>query len=108
MAYFKAASMSWLIIIIVIIDKIDIYTYVVNEDDFKDKKDKQDKPLVEDGACTKVEEEISSPTNLSMETKRRLVIADIMQQPLADYTPMRALIYLNSLQERIRNEGISE
>ena len=76
--------------------------------DKKDKKDKQDKPLVEDGACTKVEEEISSPTNLSMETKRRLVIADIMQQPLADYTPMRALIYLNSLQERIRNEGISE
>ena len=73
-----------------------------------DKKDKKDNPLVEDGTCTKVEEGLSSPTNLSMETKRRLVIADIMQQPLADYTPMRALIYLNSLQERIRNEGISE
>lgn len=76
--------------------------------DKKDKKEKSNKPSLEDKPCTKVQEDYSSPINLSLETKRRLVIADIMQQPLADYTPMRALIYLNSLQERIRNEGISE
>lgn len=45
-------------------------------------------------------------SELSAETRRKLIIADIMQQPLADYTPMRALNYLNSLQERIRNEGV--
>lgn len=44
----------------------------------------------------------------AVETERKLIIADIMQQPLADYTPMRALNYLNSLQERIRNAGISD
>jgi len=76
--------------------------------DKKEKKEKSNKPSLEDKPCTKVQEDSSSPVNLSLETKRRLVIADIMQQPLADYTPMRALIYLNSLQERIRNEGISE
>ena len=76
--------------------------------DKKEKKEKSNKPSLEDKPCTKVQDDYSSPINLSLETKRRLVIADIMQQPLADYTPMRALIYLNSLQERIRNEGISE
>ena len=76
--------------------------------DKKEKKEKSNKASLEDKPCTKVQEDSSSPVNLSLETKRRLVIADIMQQPLADYTPMRALIYLNSLQERIRNEGISE
>ena len=76
--------------------------------DKKEKKEKSNKPSLEDKPCTKVQEDYSSPINFSLETKRRLVIADIMQQPLADYTPMRALIYLNSLQERIRNEGISE
>lgn len=50
----------------------------------------------------------SNSENLSLETRRRLVIADIMQQSLVDFTPMRALTYLNLLQERIRNEGISE
>lgn len=76
--------------------------------DKKEKKEKSNKASLEEKPCTKVQEDSSSPVNLSLETKRRLVIADIMQQPLADYTPMRALIYLNSLQERIRNEGISE
>lgn len=76
--------------------------------DKKEKKEKSNKASLEDKPCTKVQEDSSSPVNLSLETKRRLVIADIMQQPLTDYTPMRALIYLNSLQERIRNEGISE
>lgn len=76
--------------------------------DKKEKKEKSNKVSLEDKPCTKVQEDSSSPVNLSLETKRSLVIADIMQQPLADYTPMRALIYLNSLQERIRNEGISE
>lgn len=34
------------------------------------------------------------------------IISDIMRQNLADYTPMKALNYLNTLQERIRHEGI--
>ena len=44
----------------------------------------------------------------TIETKMRKLIKDIMQQSLADYTPMRALNYLNSIQERIRNEGLSD
>ncbi len=42
------------------------------------------------------------------DSKYKHIINDIMAQQLSNYTPMLALNYLNSLQERIKNEGLSD
>lgn len=46
--------------------------------------------------------------NNGTDYKIKAVIDDIMSQQLSNYTPMQALNYLNSLQERIKNEGLSD
>ena len=70
------------------------------------KKGRKQKPADDDIQTPPAEALPAAAT--SADSSLKLIISDIMQQPLADYTPMRALNYLNTLQERIRNEGLSD
>ena len=56
---------------------------------------------------TMVEEPVHEPEP-SINAEAKIILADILAQQLSNFTPMQALNYLNSLQERIRNAGISD
>ena len=55
-----------------------------------------------------VEETPDNTQNTGINYQMKVILDDIMSQQLSNYTPMQALNYLNSLQERIRNEGLSD
>lgn len=71
------------------------------------KNDKQEK-IIELPEREKDTSVIINENSRRKERQALLIIDDIMSQQLSNYTPMQALNYLNSLQERIRNEKLSE
>ena len=76
----------------------------------KDKKPQKEASSVPENVHARQDEHPQESTPASAETTAdaatSLIIADIMSQQLSNYTPMQALNYLNSLQERIRHERI--
>ena len=73
-------------------------------------ENKQEKNEVQSSVTTQdsIQETPDNTPNNGTDYKIKAVIDDIMSQQLSNYTPMQALNYLNSLQERIKNEGLSD
>lgn len=80
------------------------------EANLKKQENKQKKNEVQSSVTTQdsIQETTDETPNNGTDYKIKAVIDDIMSQQLSNYTPMQALNYLNSLQERIRNEGLSD
>lgn len=73
-------------------------------------ENKQEKNEVQSSVTTQdsIQETPDNTPNNGTDYKIKAIIDDIMSQQLSNYTPMQALNYLNSLQERIKNEGLSD
>lgn len=80
------------------------------EANLKKQDNKQKKNEVQSSVTTQdsIQETPDDTPNNGTDYKIKAVIDDIMSQQLSNYTPMQALNYLNSLQERIKNEGLSD
>lgn len=80
------------------------------EANLQKQENKQRKNEVQSSVTTQdsIQETPDDTPNNGTDYKIKAVIGDIMSQQLSNYTPMQALNYLNSLQERIKNEGLSD
>ncbi len=80
------------------------------EANLQKQENKQRKNEVQSSVTTQdsIQETPDDTPNNGTDYKIKAVIDDIMSQQLSNYTPMQALNYLNSLQERIKNEGLSD
>ena len=80
------------------------------EANLQKQENKQRKSEVQSSVTTQdsIQETPDNTPNNGTDYKIKAVIDDIMSQQLSNYTPMQALNYLNSLQERIKNEGLSD
>lgn len=80
------------------------------EANLQKQENKQRKNEIQSSVTTQdsIQETPDDTPNNGTDYKIKAVIGDIMSQQLSNYTPMQALNYLNSLQERIKNEGLSD
>lgn len=73
-----------------------------------DKREKKDREKADATGTRNADAVVPEQVSPSASSWEKLLISDIMAQQLSNYTPMMALNYLNSLQERIRNERLSD